>query len=297
MPGWVSPPTTAAKRAPVVTINDPQFQQAAESLDASSRLSLSIQAPSEEPVPLKNVNGILEGSDPQLAKTYLLLTAHYDHTGVNPRGDGDRINNGANDDASGVATILALAEAFSHASQRPKRTLVFIAYFGEEKGLLGSRFYSQHPVFPLAQTIANLNFEHMGRTDDNEGSRAGKITSTGFDYSTLGQALTEAGQLTGVEAWKHPTNSDSFFNSSDNQPLALAGVPAITVAVAWIFPDYHRPGDHWDKIDYPNMQQAVRTAALTAARVANSDTAPTWIDSNPKVANYLKAWRTLHGQN
>ena len=278
-----------------ITISDPEFTRLAALPDV--KLSLNIQAPVEEPVQLKNVAAILPGSDPELSKTYVLLTAHYDHTGVLASGEGDRINNGANDDASGVATVLALAEAFSQAPQRPKRTLVFMTYFGEEKGLFGSRYYAAHPLFPLAQTVANLNFEHMGRTDDNEGPRAGKITSTGFDYTTLGQALTEAGRLTGVEAWKHERNSDLFFGSSDNQPLADKGVPAITVAVAWIFPDYHRPGDEWQKLDYPNMEQAVRTAALTAERVANAAQPPAWIESNTKTASYFKAWRQLHGMH
>ncbi|MBI5086917.1 MAG: M20/M25/M40 family metallo-hydrolase, partial [Acidobacteria bacterium] len=229
--------------------------------------------------------------------SYVLLTAHYDHIGVSARGDGDRINNGANDDASGVASVLALAEAFSKLPQRPRRTLVFMTYFGEEKGLLGSRWYAAHPVFPLAQTVANLNFEHMGRTDDNDGPRAGRITASGFDYTTLGDVLTAAGKLTGVEAWKHERNSDAFFARSDNQALADAGIPAITVCVAWIFPDYHRPSDHWDKLDYENMRNAVATGAIAVSRVADSAEAPQWIESNPKVAKYFKAWRGLHGMH
>lgn len=269
-----------------ISIHDPEFARVAALPNV--KLSLNLQAPVDEPVQLKNVAAILPGTDPDLSKTYLLLTAHYDHTGVNPRAQGDRINNGANDDASGVATVLALAEAFSQSPVRPKRTIVFMTYFGEEAGLLGARYYAAHPLFPLAQTVANLNFEHMGRTDDNEGSRAGKITATGFDYTTLGKTLTEAGQLTGTEAWKHDRNSDGFFGASDNQPLALTGVPAITICVAWIFPDYHRPGDEWQKLDYPNMVTAVRTSALVAARVANSAQAPTWLD-HPKAAPYREA--------
>ncbi|MBI4892416.1 MAG: M20/M25/M40 family metallo-hydrolase [Acidobacteria bacterium] len=282
-------------RPPVITISDPAFASLAAKIDAKSKLSLSIQAPVEEPVPLKNVAAILPGSDPVLAKTYIILSAHYDHTGVNPRAEGDKINNGANDDASGVATVLAIAEALSAAPQRPKRSILFITYFGEEKGLLGSRYYAAHPLVALAQTAGNLNFEHMGRTDDNEGSRAGKLTSTGFDYTTLGQDLSDAAKLTGIEPWKHERNSDAFFGSSDNQSLANAGVPAITVSVSYIFPDYHRAGDHWDKIDYANMERVVRTCALTAFRVTNAAQEPRWVEANPRTANYVKTWRELHG--
>ncbi len=282
-------------RPPVVTISDQAFAALAAKIDGSSKLTISIQAPVEEPVALKNVAAILPGSDPTLSKTFLILSAHYDHTGVNPRAEGDKINNGANDDASGVATVLAIAEALSSSPQKPKRSILFITYFGEEKGLLGSRYYAAHPLVPLAQTAGNLNFEHMGRTDDNEGSRTGKLTATGFDYTTLGQDLTEAAKLTGIETWKHERNSDGFFGSSDNQSLANAGVPAITLSVSYIFPDYHRPGDHWDKIDYANMERVVRTSALAAARVANAAQEPHWVESNPRTAGYHKSWQQLHG--
>jgi len=290
-------PANAASAVPLVTTNDTDFTALAAALDPAATLSANIPAPVEEPTPLKNIVARITGSDPALRDSYLLLTAHYDHTGVNPRGEGDRINNGANDDASGVATVLSIAEAFSRSPQRPKRTVVFMMYFGEEKGLVGSRFYARHPIFPLAQTIANLNFEHMGRTDDNEGDRTGKLTTTGYTYTTLTDTLIEAGKQTGTEAWMHERNSDGFFGSSDNQALADAGVPAITICVSYIFPDYHRVGDHWDKINYPNMENAVRTAALTSWRIANADQAPKWIDSNPKVSRYLNAWKVLHGMH
>lgn len=289
-----------AARAPLVVTSDPEFAKFVAELPdgpTAAKLSATLQAPVEEPIQLKNVIAKLPGSDPKLADTYVLLTAHYDHVGVSKRGEGDRINNGANDDASGVATVLSLAEAFSKLPQRPKRTIVFMTYFGEEKGLFGSRYYASHPVFPLAKTVANLNFEHMGRTDDNEGPRAGKITASGFDYTTIGDVLTEAGQLTGIEAWKHEKNSDLFFARSDNQALADAGVPALTVAVAWIFPDYHRPGDEWEKLDYANMEKVVRTCAVAVARIANNDVAPRWVESNPKVGQYLDAWKHLQAAN
>lgn len=284
-----------ASRPPLLVTSDGELQKLAGELDSAARLSAVWKAPIEEPVKLKNVVARLPGSDPLLKDSYILLTAHYDHLGTNPRAEGDRISNGANDDASGVATILQLAEAFSKTAGRPRRTLVFMTYFGEEKGLFGSRYYAAHPLFPLAKTVANLNFEHMGRTDDTEGSRAGKLTASGFDYTTLGDALKEAGALTGIEAWQHEKNSDLYFGRSDNQPLADAGVPAITVSVVWIFPDYHRPGDEWQKLDYTNMQKEVRTCALAVSRVASAPEAPRWVDSHPKTERYRKAWQQLHG--
>ncbi len=283
---------------PVISLSDSELRTAFEALPAGPTaytISGSIPAPVEKPIMLRNVIGILPGSDPDLKDTAMLLSAHYDHVGRMPQQQGDNIYNGANDDASGVATVLELARVFSQQTERPKRTLIFAFWFGEEKGLLGSRFYAKHPVFPLAKTIANLNLEHMGRTDDNEGPKVGKVSATGFDYSEVIDTLAKAGTDTGVEAWKHPTNSDEFFSRSDNQALADAGVPAHTLSTAWIFPDYHRPGDHWDKLDYANMAKVTGTVAVTVWRLAERSEAPKWNESNPKTARYVKAWRALTG--
>jgi hypothetical protein len=284
----------AAPVAPTVIISDSDYDTLAAGLKADARLDAALPAPQIEPVALKNIIAVLPGSDTKLKDTFVLLTAHYDHIGVRPSGTGDRINNGANDDASGVATVLALAEAFARSPQKPRRTLVFMTYFGEEKGLLGSRYYAAHPVFPLRDTVANLNFEHMGRTDDSEGSRVGRITSTGFTYTTLEKGLKDAAGAAGLEAWTDEKKSDGFFGSSDNRPLAGAGVPAITLAVAWIFPDYHNVGDEWEKLDYSNMEKAVRACGVLAWRVADAKDEVRWNVSNPKTAEFVKAWQALH---
>jgi len=261
---------------------------------AAGSVTARIPAPEETPVKLKNVVALLRGEDLVLKDTYILLTAHYDHIGTRTSGDGDRINNGANDDASGTASVLEIAAAFAKAPQRPKRSIVFMTYFGEEKGLYGSRYYGKHPIFPLQKTIANLNLEQMGRTDDTEGSTEGKLTASGFNYTTLGEVLTASGKLTGITTWFHEKNNDAFFGRSDNQSLADAGVPAVTLAAAWIFPDYHRPGDEWNKLDYANMEKLDKTVALTLWRVANDPAPPKWIESNPKTAKYVKAYQALH---
>lgn len=276
----------------VIQIADPGFARALEAMDGPATVSLRIPAPERQPVELKNVIAVLEGSDAKLKHEYILLTAHYDHVGVRDGGE-DRIFNGANDNASGTAAVLALAEAFARHSARPRRSLVFMLYFGEERGLVGSRYYARNPLLPLRQTVANLNFEQMGRTDDNSGPRAGKLTASGFDYTTLGDLLVSSGRDTGVEAFKDGANSDSFFARSDNQALADAGIPAITVSVAWTFPDYHRPGDEWEKLDYGNMERAVRSCAVAVWRAANAASAPAWIEG-PNTARYIEAARRLH---
>ncbi len=243
---------------------------------------------------VRNVAAILPGSDRKLKRTFLMVSAHYDHIGAQGTGPAERIYNGANDDASGTSSMLALAEAFARLSERPRRSLLFIAYFGEEKGLVGSRYYAAHPLVPLARTEADLNLEHMGRTDDLEGPSVRRLSVTGFDYSDLTDWLKAAGQETGVTVYKHAQNSDPYFARSDNQALADAGVPAHTLVAAFIFPDYHQPGDHWEKLDYDNMAAVTRTVAVALSRLASSDRAVEWNGNNPQAAKYVQAAKTLN---
>lgn len=243
-----------------------------------------------------NVIGFLRGSDPALKDSYVLVTAHYDHIGIRAGATGDTINNGANDDGSGTVSVIELASALASMKQRPKRSIVFMTFFGEEKGLLGSRYYGKHPAFPIEKTVADVNLEHVGRTDDSEGNKAGTATLTGFDFSDMGEIFKKAGELTGVNVYKHEKNSDSFFSRSDNQAMADAGVPAHTLCVAFIFPDYHQVGDHWEKIDYTNLAKTNRMVALALTMIANNSEAPKWNEANPKTARYVEAWKKLHGK-
>ncbi|GAB4456648.1 MAG: M28 family metallopeptidase [Armatimonadaceae bacterium] len=242
----------------------------------------------EETFTARNVVGLLPGSDPKLKETYILVTAHYDHLGVRP-GDGDQIYNGANDDASGVVGMIEVASVLAKMQPRPKRSVLFIAFFGEERGLLGSRHYGRNPLVPLEKTIAQVNLEQIGRTDDSEGPRVGAANVTGFDYSDVGTVLQQAGTLTGVRVEKHPTASDAYFGRSDNQALADLGIPAHTVSVAYSFPDYHRATDHWDKLDYANMAKVVRMIAAGVVLLAESPTAPQWNADNPRTERYRNA--------
>ena len=138
---------------------------------------------------VKNVVGVLRGSDPVLKDTYVLVTAHYDHVGMKPSGEGDRIFNGANDDASGTVSVIELAKAFASMKERPKRSIVFMTFFGEEKGLVGSRYYGAHPIFPIEKTVAGINIEQVGRTDDSEGPQVASVGVTGFDFSEVGAII------------------------------------------------------------------------------------------------------------
>jgi hypothetical protein len=277
---------------PSISIRDQAFREFVERLPAGAtgaKVSTRYRASEVREVTLKNVAGLLRGSDTKLKNTYVIVSGHYDHVGV----EGGQIYNGANDDASGTSCMLALAEALARLPERPKRSILFLAYFGEEKGLLGSRYYGEHPLFPLAQTDANFNLEQMGRTDDSEGPNVKRVSVTGFDYSNMAEWLVDAGHDTGIKFYKHEANSDSFFGRSDNQSLADSGVPAHTLVVAFMYPDYHQPGDHWEKIDYDNMAEVTRAIGVAVVRLANSPKPVAWNAHNPRAAEYIKAANAL----
>lgn len=238
----------------------------------------------------RNVIGILRGSDPALRDTAVLLTAHYDHLGMKSDGAGDRIYNGANDDGSGTVSVMEVARALARLPHHPRRSIVFMTFFGEEEGLLGSRYYAHHPLWPLDKTVADLNLEQLGRTDSGEGRELSNATLTGFDYSDLTRFVEDAGKSTGIRVHKDRNGSDPYFADSDNLSLAEAGVPAETLTVAFEFPDYHAVGDEWQKIDYGNMAKVDRAIALAMFLMADSEQPVRWNESNPKTAPYVKAW-------
>ncbi len=245
---------------------------------------------------VRNVVGILRGTDPTLKATAVVVSGHYDHVGMRPSttpGE-DVIYNGANDDASGTAGVIELAYALK--GYKPKRSIVFVCFYGEERGLLGSRFYGNHPVIPAKDTVAMVNLEQIGRTDDLEGPRIAGGSLTGYDFSDVGLIMTAAGAATGVKVDKHPQNSDAFFGRSDNQAMADLGVPAHTLCTAFVYPDYHKAGDHWDKLDYPNMEKVVRMVGLTLMSIADSPRRPEWNVANAKTAKYVEAAKKLTGK-
>ena len=220
-----------------------------------------------------------------------MVTAHYDHVGMRGAEGTDRIFNGANDDGSGTVSVVEIASALATLKERPRRSILFATFFGEEKGLLGSRYYGKHPIIPVEKTVADINLEQVGRTDDSEGPQINRASMTGFGYSGVSTAFVEAGKAEGVEVVKHPRNSDDFFGRSDNQALADLGVPAHTLCVAFVYPDYHAAADHWDKVDYANMARIDRVVARALLMMADDPQEPKWDASNPKAARYLKAWK------
>ena len=278
-------------KTPILTVWDKAIRDAVVAAPVgplAAKISAHVAAPLVTSVKLRNVVGILRGADPELKDTYVIVTGHYDHLGIRPDAQGDSIFNGANDDASGTASVIAVAGALNSLAEKPKRSIVFITVFGEEMGGYGARWYTSHPIFPMAKTVADINLEQLGRTDDTEGPNVSKFNLTGFDYSDIAATFAKAGEQAGVKAVKHETNSDAFFSRSDNATFADAGIPSTTLSVAYEFPDYHGAGDEWPKLDYENMARVDVAVALGVWDMANNPQAPQWNRDNPKAARYVE---------
>ncbi|HEV8147924.1 MAG TPA: M28 family peptidase [Bryobacteraceae bacterium] len=260
--------------------------------DPHARVTIHMQPFVERTVKGRNVAAVLRGSDPALRDTYVMLTAHYDHIGTTAYGE-DRIYNGANDDGSGTVSVIEIASAMASMRPHPKRSILFMTFFGEEAGGVGSRYYVRHPLVPIDKTVADLNLEQIGRTDAANGKQVSNASVTGFDFSDLPAVLREEGQRVGIKVYKDEQSSDEFFSRSDNQPLADAGIPAHTLCVAFEFPDYHQVGDHWQKIDYDNMAKVDRAVALGLLRLASDAPPPKWNESNPAAKKYVDAAKKL----
>ncbi|HNQ15846.1 MAG TPA: M20/M25/M40 family metallo-hydrolase [Pyrinomonadaceae bacterium] len=243
----------------------------------------------------QNVVAVWEGSDPVLKNEFVAIGAHYDHVGTNPnaRGD-DKIWNGADDDGSGTVAVLSIAEALAKASQRPKRSILFVWHCGEEKGLWGSDYFNKFPTVDIKKVITQLNIDMIGRSLDpnkiikcdqpgrpcnEELSKADEIYVIGSEMmsSTLGAITkgTNDGYLKLAYNYKYddPKDKNRFFFRSDHFNYAVNGIPV----VFWfdgVHEDYHQPSDTPDKIDYMKMQKVTRTIFLTMWELADLKVRP-----------------------
>ena len=222
-----------------------------------------------------NVVAMLRGSDPDLADTYVVFSAHMDHVGVGTaNAAGDSIYNGADDDASGTSALVEMAEAFSRLATPPRRSVVFLNVSGEEKGLLGSRWFSEHPTLPVDRIVANVNMDMIGRNAPDS------IVVIGMDYSSLGPLVQRV-------AAEHPdlglTVSDDlwpeerFFFRSDHFNFARLEIPALFF-FAGVHEDYHQPSDEVAKLDVDKAARVARLAFWTAHAIADSPEPPRWTE-------------------
>ena len=217
-----------------------------------------------------NVVGMIAGSDPELRDEAIVVGAHFDHIGIIDAVDGDSIANGADDDASGVVAVLEIARAL-HAGPAPKRTVIFVAFAGEEGGGTGSRTYLADPVVPLEQTAAQFQIEMIGRPDSLAGG-FGKTWLTGYERSTMGAMLADAG----IAIVQDPRPDQRFFMRSDNYAFARAGIPAHTLSSFNLHTDYHQVSDEVEFIDFAHMT-AVIEEAIRAVRILTDGPRPEWL--------------------
>ncbi len=213
-------------------------------------------------VPSENVVGLLEGSDPKLKNEVLVITAHYDHVGI---GNDGAIYFGADDNGSGTSLILELAEAYVKNPAKPTRSILFMALSGEEKGLLGSRYYVENPIFPLDKTIANLNIDMVGRTDKKwqEKGSSNYVYVIGSDkisteLDSLVRVANERSERFELDYQYNDDNDpNQFYRRSDHFNFARNGIP-IAFFFTGVHDDYHRPTDTVDKIQFDRLARVGR---------------------------------------
>jgi hypothetical protein len=233
----------------------------------------------------KNVIAYLEGSDPVLKDEVLVIMAHYDHIGITqPNEEGDAINNGADDNGSGTTALMAIANAFKEAADegyRPKRSVLFLHVSGEENGLLGSRYYSDHPVIPIENTVANFNTDMVGRSDPENIEKGdtdyvyligGEIISSELD------SLVQSGNRKSVNMrldrkYNDLEDPNQFYRRSDHWNFGRLNVPFVFFFTG-VHEDYHRPSDHADQIDYEKLSRVARLIYTSSIEVANYDGRP-----------------------
>ncbi len=214
----------------------------------------------------RNVVGVLRGSDPTLKAQYLMFSAHMDHLGVCAK-TGDTICNGADDDASGTATVLELARIFS-SGPRPKRSVVFVTFGSEELGLLGSRGMAAEPPFPLSSVVAEIEFEQTALPEAKVGGK--EFWMTGSQLSDLRTLLVQHGSQLADD----PFPGNPFFRASDNYSFAEKGVVAHTMSGAAEFPDYHQPGDEAQKLNYDFLANSLQAVLPGLEWLANNAEQP-----------------------
>jgi Zn-dependent M28 family amino/carboxypeptidase len=236
------------------------------------------------PAVSENVVGILKGSDPKLAREFVALSAHLDHLGINERGEGDRLNNGAMDNASGVATLIDVARHLKAAHAKPRRSIVFVAVTAEEMGLLGSRAYAERPGKGV-NLVADINSDMFLPLYPMK-----RLLVFGLDESSLGDdARAVAGEL-GLDVQSDPQPQRNRFIRSDQYSFIRVGVPSLALKIgylpdspeakidqAWFKERYHSPSDDLGQpVDFGAIGTYAQTMQRLALRIANAVQAPAW---------------------
>nr|WP_321354730.1 M20/M25/M40 family metallo-hydrolase [uncultured Draconibacterium sp.] len=222
----------------------------------------------------KNVIAMVEGSDPGLKNECIVFTAHYDHLGTDGEGG---IYNGADDNGTGTVALLEIAEAFQSMKKKPKRSIVFAWVTGEEKGLLGSDYYSQHPVIPMENTLADINLDMIGRSAEKElevvDSESKSLAGPNGLYIVSGKQSTELMNISDEvceDLGLVPSDelTKAFLTRSDYYHFYKNGVPILGLSTG-LHEDYHEITDELDKIDFYKMKRVTQYAFSVAYKLAN----------------------------
>jgi len=233
----------------------------------------------------ENVLAYFEGADPELNHEAIVLMAHYDHAGVGrPDASGDMIYNGADDNGSGTVSLMAIANALYHAKEagfKPRRSILFLHVSAEEVGLLGSRYYSDHPVIPIENTVASFNADMIGRSDP-ENIRSGdtdyvyliggEIISSGLD-SLVVAANNESVNMRLDRKYNDLADPNQFYRRSDHWNFGRLGVPFVFFFTG-VHEDYHQPSDTVDKIEFDKYTRVVQLIYASTIKTANYDGRP-----------------------
>lgn len=269
--GGAAPATLPPRPVPVIMVRSQLLSQLREDGQGAE-----IHIKTEQfDTPSVNIIGVVRGTDPKLRDEYVVFSSHQDHDGVRFTVDGDSIWNGADDNGSTSVALFAIARAW--VKQPSKRSALFIYHGAEERGLLGSLWHAAHPVVPLAQMVAVLNGDMIGRNHPDTASILGVQPPHRNSSDLVGMAL-EANRRTGKfvldSIWDRPTHPEGWYFRSDHVPYARLNVPALMYSTN-LHNDYHTPRDNPDRIDYPKLTRMTQWMYLTGWFAGNSAKRPT----------------------
>lgn len=259
--------------------------------NGTQSIKIDMEGINRQPIKTANVVGWVEGTDPELRDEYIVYGAHYDHIGVG-RADakGDTIYNGARDNAVGTAAVLSLAEYIG--KYPTKRSSIFILFTGEEKGLLGSKWFVDHSPVPLDQIKYCYNIDNGGYNDTTI------ISVVGLTRTSAESLIQQSCQDYGVTAIEDAAGEQGLFDRSDNVNFAKKGIPAPTFSLGFtafddeIFKYYHQPGDEVESLNMNYVEKYVKSYILSAVRIGNADKAPEWNEGD----KYYEAGQKLYGK-
>jgi len=247
---------------------------------------LKVQRAAPRAMDTKNVVGMVAGTDKKLKDEYVLVCGHYDHVGVGKPVNGDSIYNGARDDAMGTVAMLAAAKYLT--ANPPKRSVIFMACTGEERGLLGSEWYAGHPMVPLDKTVFVIAADGAGFNDTT------RVTVLGYGRLDHVEPFDQMGKATGLKVMENPNPKMDLYAGSDNFPFARRGVPAVDLSPgltgfdAEITKYYHQPADEAGSLNFRYVVKYVRAYAHAAELTANAGVSPTWKAGDPFMAGQKK---------